>query len=317
VSRQHCELKCAGNRLIVRDLGSSNGTLVNGTRVKQKELKSGDTLGVGPITFIVQLGDAPVSPGDTARPVAAAAQDAADFVVGEETQTADLGEFVAEEAGDEGDFVVAEPAADDEADFVVADSTDDTEIGDVADFVSSDEPATQAETDFVVAAEVEEEIVAAETTEESETVHNMNVKDVAAKRKSKAAPGANRAPKSKPAATPELEEAEVVAEEAIEEKPKKAGLFGRLFKRKDKKPAKAEPAAKQGKGAKNDAAPPAKPSPKSKAATPEPVAAPATDAADDDATFFVSDDNAAPGGAKPVGEDELADFLMGLNEKDQ
>src|SRR5262245_44344987 len=58
VSRQHCELKCAGTRLVVRDLGSSNGTFVNGIKVKQKELKSGDTLGVGPITFIVQLGDA-------------------------------------------------------------------------------------------------------------------------------------------------------------------------------------------------------------------------------------------------------------------
>src|SRR5213593_4413573 len=62
VSRQHCELSCSGSKLVVKDLGSSNGTFVNGTKVRGKELKSGDTLGVGPVTFIVQLDGEPLSP---------------------------------------------------------------------------------------------------------------------------------------------------------------------------------------------------------------------------------------------------------------
>jgi hypothetical protein len=265
---------------------------------------------VGPITFIVQLGAAAASPGDTARPIGAAAQDASDFVVEEET--ADLADFVVgEEAGDDADFVVAEPVADDEADFVVAEPTDDTAIGDVADFVASEEPATEEGADFVVAAEADEEADAAEV---SDTVQ-MDVEDVAAKRKAKAP----RAAKSKPQPAPEAEkaaEAEETAEAVAEEKPKKPGLFGRLFKKKDKKAAKAEPAP-AAKPAKGEPAPVAKPSKASKTPTPEPAPAAAAHAEGDDTNFFVSDDDAASGGAKPVGEDELADFLMGLNEKDQ
>ena len=93
---------------------------------------------------------------------------------------------VAEETGDEADFVVAESAADDEADFVVAETTDDdTAIGDVADFVPSKEPPTEAESDFVVAAEVDEEVADAEAVDESDTVHNMHANQVAAKQKAK------------------------------------------------------------------------------------------------------------------------------------
>src|SRR5262245_57453034 len=115
VSRQHCVLKRAENRLLVKDLGSSNGTFVNGAKVKQKELKSGDTLGVGPITFIVQLGDKVLSPSDTARPGARNAvvsEDVADFVVTGEDDAGD----------DAANFVVAEV---EDADFVVDDTVED------------------------------------------------------------------------------------------------------------------------------------------------------------------------------------------------
>jgi pSer/pThr/pTyr-binding forkhead associated (FHA) protein len=36
---------------IIEDLGSTNGTLVNGNRVKQKRLKHGDMLSVGTLRF--------------------------------------------------------------------------------------------------------------------------------------------------------------------------------------------------------------------------------------------------------------------------
>jgi predicted component of type VI protein secretion system len=77
VSRKHCELFEAGGKLTVRDLGSSNGTFVNGKRVLgQQPLKVGDELTVGSVTLRVATLGQPVAaatphtpagkPGDTA-----------------------------------------------------------------------------------------------------------------------------------------------------------------------------------------------------------------------------------------------------------
>jgi Fe-S-cluster-containing hydrogenase component 2 len=48
MSRVHCTVFCEGGRFFVRDMGSTNGTLVNSTPVSETELRSGD---------IVQAGD--------------------------------------------------------------------------------------------------------------------------------------------------------------------------------------------------------------------------------------------------------------------
>jgi len=63
VSRRHCQLFEEGNKLILRDLGSSNGTFVNGKRVLgQQTLKPGDVLTIGGVTLQVDLlGAAPKS----------------------------------------------------------------------------------------------------------------------------------------------------------------------------------------------------------------------------------------------------------------
>ncbi len=47
VSRQHAELHRTGKKYLLVDLGSSNGTFVNGTRVKEHELASGDQVQMG------------------------------------------------------------------------------------------------------------------------------------------------------------------------------------------------------------------------------------------------------------------------------
>jgi two-component system NtrC family sensor kinase len=47
VSREHVELRCHGGVVVVRDLGSSNGTYVNGKQIKEHELASGDQLQLG------------------------------------------------------------------------------------------------------------------------------------------------------------------------------------------------------------------------------------------------------------------------------
>lgn len=53
VSRLHCQLTATADSLHVKDLGSTNGTFVNGTRVKTAELKDGDKLAVGRLELTV------------------------------------------------------------------------------------------------------------------------------------------------------------------------------------------------------------------------------------------------------------------------
>ncbi|HAA69395.1 MAG TPA: hypothetical protein DCE55_09655 [Planctomycetaceae bacterium] len=55
VSRLHCEIDLIDGSLIVRDLGSKHGTILNGTHTKQAQLMPGDRLSVGMVTFEVVL----------------------------------------------------------------------------------------------------------------------------------------------------------------------------------------------------------------------------------------------------------------------
>ncbi len=52
VSRHHCRIEREGEAIVVRDLGSSHGTFVNGHRVDETVLQSGDQLGVGLTSFL-------------------------------------------------------------------------------------------------------------------------------------------------------------------------------------------------------------------------------------------------------------------------
>ena len=47
VSRQHAEIRPDGDGYLIVDLGSTNGTRVNGTRVREQRLVDGDEIGVG------------------------------------------------------------------------------------------------------------------------------------------------------------------------------------------------------------------------------------------------------------------------------
>lgn len=54
VSRLHCRLTAeSADRLIVEDIGSTNGTMVNGKKVRRAVLKAGDRLKVGRVQFTV------------------------------------------------------------------------------------------------------------------------------------------------------------------------------------------------------------------------------------------------------------------------
>jgi predicted component of type VI protein secretion system len=76
VSREHAEFELESDAVIVRDLGSRNGTLVNGKALTTEpyKLKDRDLVQVGPLTFAVSILDAPTpTPRPVPKPTAAAA----------------------------------------------------------------------------------------------------------------------------------------------------------------------------------------------------------------------------------------------------
>lgn len=58
ISRLHCRLTAdRSDQLIVEDLGSTNGTIVNGRKVDRTVLRAGDTLTVGRVQFQIASAD--------------------------------------------------------------------------------------------------------------------------------------------------------------------------------------------------------------------------------------------------------------------
>src|SRR5205823_2551684 len=78
VSRRHCELFEKKGMLLVKDLGSANGTFVNGKKVEgQRVLEAGDELTIGQIKLRV----AKIGEGVPQKPVAASTAPAGDTAV--------------------------------------------------------------------------------------------------------------------------------------------------------------------------------------------------------------------------------------------
>jgi pSer/pThr/pTyr-binding forkhead associated (FHA) protein len=59
VSRKHCSLIKSDDGLVIQDIGSSNGTFVNGKRVQEASLRAGDQIRIGSLRFIVQIDGSP------------------------------------------------------------------------------------------------------------------------------------------------------------------------------------------------------------------------------------------------------------------
>jgi predicted component of type VI protein secretion system len=56
VSRRHCMISIAEGRATIRDLGSRNGTIINGKKIAgEHEFRTGDKLKIGPLEFEVHL----------------------------------------------------------------------------------------------------------------------------------------------------------------------------------------------------------------------------------------------------------------------
>src|SRR5690606_8255897 len=79
VSRRHASISFEDGRWVLRDLGTANGTFLNGSRVEAEYLEPGDTIGVGQTllrfemagggeTRIVSLDDPSLSDGGGTNP---------------------------------------------------------------------------------------------------------------------------------------------------------------------------------------------------------------------------------------------------------
>jgi pSer/pThr/pTyr-binding forkhead associated (FHA) protein len=74
VSSHHAEILLRGSDVVVRDLGSTNGTFINGEKITEAVLKPGQTLRFGTVEMRLDTGEAPpagakpMSPTATPRP---------------------------------------------------------------------------------------------------------------------------------------------------------------------------------------------------------------------------------------------------------
>lgn len=68
ISRRHCCIAQVNDHLVVRDLGSTNGIRVNGVRVLEGKLESGDELIIGNFKYKFELTPASPEPVKAAQP---------------------------------------------------------------------------------------------------------------------------------------------------------------------------------------------------------------------------------------------------------
>jgi hypothetical protein len=74
VSRKHARIQTQGEQIWIEDLGSTNGTFVNGEKIKRARLKEGDRVLIGTSILKVIAGDAPKDGIDAKRELENVAQ---------------------------------------------------------------------------------------------------------------------------------------------------------------------------------------------------------------------------------------------------
>jgi pSer/pThr/pTyr-binding forkhead associated (FHA) protein len=61
VSAHHCEITLTGEGAVIRDCDSTNGTFINGHRVKEARLSPGQTLHLGGVELLVESADVTIA----------------------------------------------------------------------------------------------------------------------------------------------------------------------------------------------------------------------------------------------------------------
>jgi predicted component of type VI protein secretion system len=133
VSRKHCRIIKDNESIRLEDLGSSNGTFHNSERVREAVLAAGDTVQIGPVTFMVQIDGVPaddeMQPATGEAPAAAVPDTDDDFLGSDEPAPAAAAEGVA-------------PAATDDINFDAVSEKDDPEASGELDFDFDEEPSS-------------------------------------------------------------------------------------------------------------------------------------------------------------------------------
>jgi pSer/pThr/pTyr-binding forkhead associated (FHA) protein len=112
ISRKHCRIIREADTLRLEDMGSSNGTFHNGRRVQEAVLNAGDTVQVGPVSFVVQIDGVPAE--DEMRPHAGGAVAGDDDELEtfsddlEEAPAGDLGDPVEAQLEEDGDATIGD-----------------------------------------------------------------------------------------------------------------------------------------------------------------------------------------------------------------
>ncbi|OHB59433.1 MAG: hypothetical protein A2167_01990 [Planctomycetes bacterium RBG_13_46_10] len=65
VSKKHCQLNHDEGVLKILDLDSRNGTYLNGKRVDEAVIQAGDSIKIGPLTFVLQIDGRPQTIAET------------------------------------------------------------------------------------------------------------------------------------------------------------------------------------------------------------------------------------------------------------
>jgi adenylate cyclase len=89
VSKEHAAVERVGAAFVLRDLGSSNGTFVNGRRVRELRLRDGDEISLGNSRLVFHSGDVPTAPAGVT--VLASAQSVPAFLA--QIEQGEEGEF--------------------------------------------------------------------------------------------------------------------------------------------------------------------------------------------------------------------------------
>lgn len=156
VSRKHCELFEKHGHLLVKDLGSSNGTIVNGKKIDgQLVLEPGNILQIGAVAFRVEKAGTPV-----AEPVAAPSAGPADTAVPAEASVGDEADIDLDYEQTDEEFASEAPA---EAE-VEAEAEAEAEVE--AKAADEAEPETPAEPEAAEAATEESSLLTSESEKE-------------------------------------------------------------------------------------------------------------------------------------------------------
>jgi len=144
VSRRHCEIKIESNQILITDLKSKNGTLVNGQPIEGTlVLQPGDEIQVGPLEFQLVVDHVL---GGVKRPVVQDVKEAAARTAAANSDELDITKWLEEDADTDASNAVATPET---RQFRLEDTSSlalDTQIGrDKAEEVADDDAAAAAE----------------------------------------------------------------------------------------------------------------------------------------------------------------------------